>query len=111
MDVGPFLERLREDEGLTSDLDQAEALRMLDWLGEQVGQRVAKARSEEKAWEQVDALARRARGIARVVGVFRDEGAEAAAQRAAQAKIAWPADAGELSVGELLERLLQGEAS
>jgi hypothetical protein len=84
MEVGPFLERLREDEGLTSDLDQAEALRLLDWLGEQVGQRVAQARSEEKAWEQVEELARRARGIARVVGV---------------------------SVGELLERLLQGETS
>lgn len=108
MDATPYLERVREDEGLTSDLDEQEATQLLAWLTGQVERIAATEKTEAGAWDQVDQLCRRARATAKVVALLRDEGMEAARDRAQRAGLSWPANAGTITQEALLRQLLDG---
>lgn len=91
MDAEPFVQRVLDDEGICADLDEAEAMALLRWLTGQVRQVVETARSEEAAWQQVDALCRRARQAARLVASWRDAPGPKVVEQASRAGFRWPA--------------------
>lgn len=109
MDAEAFLSRVREDEGLTSDLDEAEATELLSWLDKRVGAIVAKAPSEEAAWEKVEALCKRCRSLVKSVAAARDGDAEGAQAGVKELGLKFPASGGD-NPGELLRQLLAQEA-
>jgi hypothetical protein len=99
------LNQILEDEGLTSDLDEAEATRLTNALLAQAKLLLQQTASPDAVASQVKALRQRGRQIAKVVATFRDDGPEPARQRAQQAQLPWPTSA-PTSALQLLEHLL-----
>lgn len=90
MDATPFVNRILEDEGLTSDLNEAEAMALNSSLLQRVRGIVGTAENEEAAWKQVDSLCRRGRNIARAFSAFRDGDVRTASEIARAGGLAWP---------------------
>lgn len=91
MDAERFVNRILDDEGLTSGLNDPEARLLVEWLVEQVERIAGAATDEAAAWNQVGALCQHARAIRRFVELWcitHDHGA--AAQLAAAQRFAWP---------------------
>jgi hypothetical protein len=68
MDAKPLVERILNDEGLTSDLDEAEATVLLQDLTTRARLIAASARDLPAAMSRVEALCRSARDVVRRVG-------------------------------------------
>jgi len=58
-----FVSRILDDEGLTEDLDEEAAAKLVGWLVRQVERIAADADSEAAAWQAVEQLCRRARDL------------------------------------------------
>jgi hypothetical protein len=67
MDAAPLIERILEDEGLTSDLDEADASVLLKELTGRARKVAATASDLPTALGRVDALCRSAREVVRQV--------------------------------------------
>jgi hypothetical protein len=94
MDAGLLLDRILDDEGLTSGLDEPEAMALIELLTTRVRQ-VAEATTDAAlARRQTDDLCRRARQIGQVAVTLRDEGEAAARSMAERHNLRWPAGAG-----------------
>ncbi len=88
MSAESLVERILEDEGLTSDLDEAEATVLINWL---VKRAEAVCAADPKTAEtEVGNLRRFGRSVSRVVATWRDEGASEAGEKARKAKLPWP---------------------
>ena len=74
MDADPLIERILNDEGLTDDLDEAEAEAMNGWLIRQARGLARSARTMAEATRHLDATCRQARDIGRVMTAWRDRG-------------------------------------
>lgn len=105
MNEEQVLSQILEDEGLTSDLDEAEATRLTNALLAQAKVIVQQAHSDDEGWTRIKALRQRGRQIASIVATYRDDGPEKAQQRALQAKLPWPTPAPATTI-QLLEQLL-----
>lgn len=67
MDADPLLDRVLDDEGLTADLDEAEATQLLRALTDQVRALAAGTADPDTGRRRTDQLCRAAREIARRV--------------------------------------------
>jgi hypothetical protein len=67
MDPGPLLDRVLDDEGITSGLDEREAMVLLRALTDRVRAVAAGTNNASRATKQVDDLCRRARRIAQAI--------------------------------------------
>jgi hypothetical protein len=94
MDAGLLLDRILDDEGLTSGLDEAEAMALIKLLTTRVRQVAEAATDAALARRQTEDLCRRARQIGRVAVALRDEGEAAARSMAERHNLRWPAGAG-----------------
>ena len=90
MDATPLIERILEDEGITSGLVEREATLMIKLLTNKVREIAAGTNDAASARQRVDALCRIARRIARVVESFRDDGESKAKAMAEQVGLHWP---------------------
>lgn len=106
MDADLAVSQILEDEGLTSDLDEAEATALTQWLVAEVKNIASHATSEEAGWKQIKARKQLARKIARTVATFRDDGPVKASQFAKQELLPWPATP-PTQMKLLLEQLLR----
>lgn len=104
MDATPLIERVLEDEGITSGLEESEAALMVKLLTNKVGEIAAGTNDAASARQRVDGLCRNARRIGRVVECYRDEGEASARLKAEQFAMRWPDDARDSSA--LLQGLL-----
>jgi hypothetical protein len=73
VDPTPLLDRVFDDEGITSGLDEAEAETLLKAVAERVKAIAAKAPDYPTAQSMVETLCRKARDIARTVSTTRGE--------------------------------------
>ena len=106
MDAELAVSQILEDEGLTSDLDEAEATALTQWLVAEAKNIASHAASEEAGWKLIKARKQLARKIAKTVATFRDEGPVKAGQYAKQEHLPWPASP-PTQVKPLLEQLLR----
>ena len=90
MDAELAVNQILDDEGLTSDLDEAEATVLVKWLVNDVHKIAKDAKSDEAGWKLINAQRQLARKIARSVALFRDEGNIQASQYATQQQLPWP---------------------
>ena len=67
MDEGPLIERVLNDEGLTSDLDEAAATQLLQELAARVHKIAAAAMDSTAALRETEDLCRSARQVVRQV--------------------------------------------
>ncbi|MFT3878595.1 MAG: hypothetical protein QM703_02925 [Gemmatales bacterium] len=84
MDAELAVSQILEDEGLTGDLDEAEATVLTQWLCAEVKTIASHATSEEAGWKLIKARKQLARKIAKTVATFRDDGPVKAGQYALQ---------------------------
>ena len=91
MDAELAVNQVLDDEGLTSDLEEADATVLTRWLVAEVEKLARQATSEEAGWKQIKARRQQARQAARAVALFRDQGWAKASQYAQQEKLPWPA--------------------
>jgi hypothetical protein len=106
MDAELAVSQILEDEGLASDLDEAEATVLTQWLVNEVKNIAGHAASEEAGWKLIKARKQLARKIAKTVAIFRDDGPVKAGQYAKQEHLSWPASP-PAQVKPLLEQLLR----
>jgi hypothetical protein len=104
MDPSPFLDRILDDEGLTGDLDEAEATVLVRALVERVRAIAAGSADRGAVHTRVQALVGRARQIAAVVAATRDHGTTEGRAVAARHGLRWPA--GATTPAAVLEGLL-----
>jgi len=104
VDAAPLLDRVLDDEGLTSGLDEPEATLLVQALSARVRKLMADAKDEATARKQVDDICHLARRISEVVATFRDAGEATARTTATRYALVWPA--GVKSPAELLSRLM-----
>jgi len=90
MNAKPLIERVLEDEGITSRLEEREATLMLEWLTKKVEEIAAGTNDATSADQRVHALCRSARRVARIVESFRDSGEAEARAKAQQYGLQWP---------------------
>jgi hypothetical protein len=64
MDPAPLIDRILDDEGITADLDEDEAMALLRALSERVRELAGATEDAAAARREVDLLARRGRQIA-----------------------------------------------
>jgi hypothetical protein len=98
MDPELYVQRLLDDEGLTSDLDEADAMALLAGLTQRVEEAV-RQRTANDAW--VNQLAQRGRIVAQIVALARAHQWDAAKQLARTHQLRWPTKTENL-VAELL---------
>lgn len=106
MDAELAVSQILEDEGLTSDLDEAEATALVQWLCAEVKTIAGKAATDEAGWKLIKARKQLARKIAKTVALFRDEGPDKASQYAKQEQLPWPASP-PAQAKQLLDQLLR----
>lgn len=87
MDSELYVQRLLDDEGLTSDLDEGDATKLLAGLTQRVEDAVRR-RTASDAW--VNQLAQRGRVIAQIVALVRGDRIDAAKQLACTHQFRWP---------------------
>jgi hypothetical protein len=106
-----LVNRVLEDEGLTDGLQDPEARMLVEWLVEEAERIASRETAEPAAWEAIEGLCRRGRGIRRFVSLWchlQDQGA--AAQLAASERFLWPLPpAGELDACQVLDGILKFE--
>lgn len=90
MDAKLLIERVLEDEGITSGLEECEATLMIKKLTDKVQEIAAGTNNASSAQHRVDALCRTARRVARIVESFRDSGESEARAKAQQYGLQWP---------------------
>ena len=105
MNATPLIERILEDEGITSGLEEREASMMIESLTDKVRKIAAGTNDATSARQRVDLLCRNARRIARIVESFREEGESSARMKAEQFAMRWPAGARDSDA--LLQGLLE----
>lgn len=105
MDAELAVSQILEDEGVTSDLDEAEATALTQWLCAEVMNIAGHAASEEAGWKLIKARKQLARKIAKTVAIFRDDGPVKAGLYAKQERLPWPASP-PTQMKPLLEQLL-----
>lgn len=91
--MGPdlFINRILDDEVLTSGLQDPEARLLIEWLVEQVEHIVQQSAGETRAEDRIKVLCRRIRGIRRFLWLWCYAGDPgAAAQLVATERFAWP---------------------
>jgi len=67
MDPGPLLDRVLDDEGITSGLDEREAMALVRAVSDRVRALAAGTNDASRATKQVNELCRRARQVAQAV--------------------------------------------
>lgn len=108
MDAAPLLDRVLDDEGLTANLDEAEATLLVQTLSARVRKLAISARDEATARREVDDICRTARKVSDVVATFRDAGEATARTTAGRYGFRWPA--GVNTPAELLTRLMTDQS-
>ena len=106
----PFLSQVLANDALTRGLGDPEARVLVEWVVEQVEQRVGGAETETLAQAEVQRLCRRARAIGRFVGLWchvRSRGA--AGQLAAAERFTWPLPEASTDPCELMQAILDWE--
>ncbi len=108
--MGPdlFINRILDDEALTSGLQDPEARLLIEWLVEQVEHIVQHRPDEASAESRIQILCRRIRGIRRFLSLWCYAGDRgAAAQLAAAERFAWPLPGPEdVDPCDILQRIL-----
>jgi hypothetical protein len=105
----PFVSRILDDEGLTTDLEGLEAELLVEWLVHRAERIAAAAKSEAAAWKQIEVLCKRARVISRFAALWNgpvDLGE--AATLAQREGLPWPLPDGN-SPREVLQQILDRE--
>lgn len=90
MDVEAAISQVLEDEGLSSNLDEAEAITLTSWLTNVVKTIASRAASDEAALKLIREKKQLARKFAKVVACFRDQGLKPARQLAVTQQVRWP---------------------
>ncbi len=109
MGIGPLLQLVLGDEGLTRGLGDAEARVLIEWLVERAEGLSATAPAQ--AADEVRRLCRRGRAIARFVNLWGlRSGRAAATQLAASERFSWPLPGGDVDPCELMQSILHWEA-
>ncbi len=90
MDPTPLIERVLEDEGIASGLEERETTLLIEALTKKVQEIAAGTNDASSARQHVEALCRNARRLARVVESFRDVGESEAKAQAKQFGLLWP---------------------
>lgn len=106
MDAELAVNQVLEDEGLTSDLEEAEATLLTRWLVREVETIASRAVSDNEGWKQIKAKKQQARKITRAVSLFRDEGQEQASAYARKEQLPWPSQPVN-TAQQVMEHLLQ----
>jgi hypothetical protein len=113
MRADAFVSRILDDEGLTSGLNDPEARLLVEWLIDQVERIRGRTESETAAWQRIETLCRRARGIRRFVSLWchvADHGA--ATQLVAAERYGWPLPPSNADDPcDVLQPILEWEAS
>jgi hypothetical protein len=107
------LSQIVDNEALTRGLADPEARMLVEWLVEQAERLVGTAPSPEALAAEVARLCRRARAVARFVGLWCHEGGRRAAyQLAAVERFAWELPSSPTDPCELMQEILfcEGEA-
>lgn len=104
MNADVLVERILDDEGLTGDLEDAEATLLVQKLLKRAKQIAAGTEDAQAARAAVEKLCVRGRKVAAVVAVFREKGESPARLLANRESLLWP-DAVTDSL-DLLRRLL-----
>jgi hypothetical protein len=109
MGIGPLLQLVLGDEGLTRGLGDAEARVLVEWLVERAEGLAADTPAQ--AADEVRRLCRRGRAIARFVALWgRPRGRGPATQLAASERFSWPLPGGDADPCELMQSILHWEA-
>jgi hypothetical protein len=108
----PLLSHILDNEGLTRGLGDPEARILVEWLVERAERLAEDTPSEGAAWAEVGRLCRKARGIARFVGLWCHQRARGpAAQLAAAERFNWPLPVSAVDPCELMHSILTWEAA
>jgi hypothetical protein len=90
MNADVLVERILDDEGLTGDLEEAEATLLVQELLRRTKQIAAGIEDAQAARAAVEKLCLRGRKVAAVVAMFRDKGESAARLLANRESLLWP---------------------
>lgn len=101
LDPEPYIARLVEDEGLTSSLDEADAMVLVATVAEMIRVGLAKQPRDADRW--VNNLAAHARSVARLLADYRQHGDEHAHTQAAKIGLRWPKGSSSLVVDLLAQ--------
>jgi len=107
------LSQIVDNEALTRGLADPEARMLIEWLVEQAERLAGTAPPQEALAAEVARLCRRARAVARFVGLWCHEGGRrAACQLAAVERFAWELPSRAMDPCELMQEILfcEGEA-
>lgn len=106
MDAEAAINQVLEDEGLTSDLDEDEAVIMTNWLTTVVQTIARQAASDDAAWKQIKDQRKLGRNMAKVVACYREQGLDQAKSLAANMQLPWPEQT-PVHARQLLELLIK----
>ncbi len=110
MSLKSLLDLILGSDHLTRGLGDAEARRLVEWLVERAEACHAQVKNEESARQEVHRLCRRARAVARFVGLWCHERQPGAAyQLAATERFPWPLPTGPIDAWELMSDILAWE--
>jgi hypothetical protein len=91
MEAEALVSRILDDEGLTSNLEEAEAQRLVDWLVAATEQIAESSKSEADAARRVETLCRQARTVGKLIEARCYHADEQAAELIAKKdKLPWP---------------------
>jgi hypothetical protein len=105
----PLLNHVLEDEALTRGLEDPEARILVEWLVENVERLASEAPTEAAGWGELERLCRRARAIARFIGLWCQGERGAAMQLAAVERFQWPLPTRAIDPCEFMKSILNLE--
>ena len=106
----PILRHVLRDEAITRGLGDEEARMLVEWVADWTELLADAARSDEEAWRLAAKVCRRARAIARFVGLWaRPRGRGSAIQLAAGERLHWPLPTADVDPPDLMRHILDWE--